>query len=62
MRFGLNKPEFMAKKDNLVSIFPDYHIDTDYELWMVTHTDTINSAKIRLVINILNEIFAKSDC
>ncbi|OBU42592.1 LysR family transcriptional regulator [Photobacterium damselae] len=55
-------PEFMAKKDNLVSIFPDYHIDTDYELWMVTHTDTINSAKIRLVINILNEIFAKSDC
>ncbi|MGQ5486966.1 LysR family transcriptional regulator [Photobacterium damselae] len=54
-------PEFMAKKDNLVSIFPDYHIDTDYELWMVTHTDTINSAKIRLVINILNEIFAKSD-
>lgn len=55
-------PEFMAKKDNLVSIFPDYHIDTDYELWMVTHADTMSSAKIRLVINILNEIFAKSDC
>ncbi|WP_077999030.1 LysR family transcriptional regulator [Edwardsiella tarda] len=51
-------PAFMAEKDQLVALLDGYETYSNYELWLVTHADTLNSARIQVVIKTLNKLFS----
>ncbi|ACR69678.2 LysR family transcriptional regulator [Edwardsiella ictaluri] len=50
-------PAFMAERDHLVALLDADETNSNYELWLVTHTDTLNSARIQIVMKTLNKLF-----
>ncbi len=48
----------MADIDNLMPIFSEKNFNSNYEIWLVTHTDILHTARIQMVLDTLSQLFS----
>ncbi|MDW3685331.1 LysR family transcriptional regulator [Cupriavidus sp. CV2] len=53
-------PTALAERDGLVRVWPERERTGGYEVWLVTHQDLRNTARVRAVIDVVVEAFQRT--